>query len=226
MTMEIIDITFQESDTTRDKLIKAMQALIAVYGYDATSTRMIANLAKVNLSAIGFHFGSKENLAYEAVKSAAEVLEKHYRKLSDEINEFLTQRPVDKERAWQYIDRLLSVRMRRAFNNNKSWINIGLAKNESGLPENTRGLMAQTAVVYNEKVLADLILAVSDRADPFRAAMISRSIHAMIASYMEKPIINQITSEVMGVDFLDAQRMEDELHAYFMKSIKASTQIG
>lgn len=61
--MDIIDLNFTGKETTQERLIKATQALIALYGYDAMTTRMIANTAKVTLSAINFHFGSKEELS-------------------------------------------------------------------------------------------------------------------------------------------------------------------
>ncbi len=49
-----------------ERLLDAAGPLFADRPYDAVSTREIANKAKVNLSAISYHFGSKEGL-YEAV---------------------------------------------------------------------------------------------------------------------------------------------------------------
>ena len=72
----MIDIGLDKCETTQERLIKATQALIAVYGYDAMTTRMIANLANVTLSAINFHFGSKADLVKAAMEQAAAQLEK------------------------------------------------------------------------------------------------------------------------------------------------------
>lgn len=217
--MDIIEIELSDSDTTSERLIKATQALIAVYGYDATTTRMIANLAKVTLSAINFHFGNKENLVRAAMFDASSKLEKYYSKLACEIRHFLKEDPVDKDKAWSYIDRLLTDRIRRAFDYKASWVNIGLAEHENGLPESSRGLMAQTAVKASEQVLAELILAVSDKKDAFQAALISRSINAAIISYSEKPLLNQYLEEFMDIDLSDKRKVEECLHDYFMKSI-------
>ena len=220
--MDIIDISFKENDTTPDRLLKATQALIAVYGYDATTTRMIANLAQVNLSAINFHFGNKENLVKEAVQRAPDRLEKRYSALACEIRRFLKQQPVDKEQAWMYLDRFLTDRIRSAFDYKSSWINIGLADHESGLPESSKGIMAKTAVRTSEQVLAELIMALGTKQDPFQAAPIARAIMAAIMSYSEKPLMNQYMQEFMGGDLSDPEKVEDVLHRYFMESIEAA----
>lgn len=223
--MEIIDIKFDENDTTQGRLIKATQALIAVYGYDSTTTRMIANLANVTLSAINFHFGNKENLVRAAMEKASMQLEKNYEKLAGEIREFLEEKPVDKEKAWSYLDRFLADRIRRAFDYQSSWINIGIAEHENGLPESSKGLMSQVAVRTSEQILAELILAVSDKKDTFRAAVISRAINAAIMTYTEKPLLNQYLGESMGLDLGDREKVGDYLHEYAMRSIAASVVI-
>lgn len=217
-----INITFNDSDTTADKLIKATQALIATNGYDATTTRMIANLAGVNLSAINFHFGNKESLVQEAVQKAAADLGVHYNKLADEIRVFLQKEPVEKEKAWEYIDKFLRNRIHRAFDFKNSWINIGIAERENSLPESSKGLMAKIAIDGSEKVLADLILAVSDNKDIMKAALMSRAISAAIMSYSEKPLLYKYMQESFAINLEDKEKVEDVLHDYFMKSIAAS----
>lgn len=220
--MEIIDISFNESDSTSDRLIKATQALIAVYGYDSTTTRMIANLAKVNLSAINFHFGNKETLVKEAVQRAADDLEKTYSKMACEIRHFLKQQPVDREKAWSYLDRFLTDRIRSAFDYKMSWINIGLAEHENGLPESSKGILAKTVVRTSEQVLAELILAVGDKKDTFQSALIARSIMAAIMSYSEKPLMCEYMEKYMGIPLNDSDKVAEALHKYFMESIAAA----
>ncbi|MGN0159550.1 MAG: TetR/AcrR family transcriptional regulator [Brotaphodocola sp.] len=223
--MDIVEIKFKDGETTAGKLIEATQALIASYGYDATTTRMIANLAGVNLSAINFHFGNKENLVREALIKAGEDLTNYYCKMSDEVREFLKTDPMNKEKAWNYIDRMLTDRIRRTFNYRRSWINIGLVEHENGLPESSRGMLAERMIRDNEQILAELILAVSDKKDSFQAALVARSISAAIISYIEKPLLNHYMEQFMNVDFSDLDRVEDYMHDYFMKSIAAIATI-
>lgn len=54
------------SAETRQRLIEAALDLFAAQGFEGTTTRQLAQRAKVNLAAIPYHFGSKEKL-YHAV---------------------------------------------------------------------------------------------------------------------------------------------------------------
>ncbi|MBL8234673.1 MAG: TetR/AcrR family transcriptional regulator [Bryobacterales bacterium] len=47
---------------TKDRILDAAEKFFAVHGFDATSIRMIATAANVNLAAINYHFQSKEAL--------------------------------------------------------------------------------------------------------------------------------------------------------------------
>ena len=49
-------------DDTRQRLLDAAEALFAECGFASTSLRAITGLAKANLAAINYHFGSKDEL--------------------------------------------------------------------------------------------------------------------------------------------------------------------
>ena len=51
---------------TKDKLLDAAEALFMEHGFEATSLRLITAAAGVNLAAVNYHFGSKEEL-FQAV---------------------------------------------------------------------------------------------------------------------------------------------------------------
>lgn len=220
--MDNIELTFKDNETTAGKLLKAARVLISIYGYDATTTRMIANLAKVNLSAINFHFGNKENLVREAMIKAGEKMSGYYCTMTNEIRDFLKEEPDNKEKAWEYIERLVTDRIQRTFNHERSWVDIGLISHENDLPETSRGILAEHMINDNEQVLAELILAVSDKKDVFQAALISRMINASIISYIEKPLLNQYMEKALEIDFHDMKKIEAYMLDYFMKSIKAA----
>lgn len=55
--------------STRERIMDAAQELFVVYGFNATSLRQITQRAKVNLAAVNYHFGSKENLIVEMLAS-------------------------------------------------------------------------------------------------------------------------------------------------------------
>ncbi len=49
---------------TKEQILDAAEKLFAEKGFAATSTRAITDAAKVNLSAVNYHFGSKQGLVY------------------------------------------------------------------------------------------------------------------------------------------------------------------
>ena len=51
---------------TKDRILDAAEGLFMEHGFEATSLRQITALAEVNLAAVSYHFGSKEDL-FEAV---------------------------------------------------------------------------------------------------------------------------------------------------------------
>ena len=51
---------------TKERILDAAEALFLAGGFDATSLRAITTAAGVNLAAVNYHFGSKEEL-FEAV---------------------------------------------------------------------------------------------------------------------------------------------------------------
>ena len=51
---------------TKDKILDAAEALFMEHGFEATSLRSITTAATVNLAAVNYHFGSKEEL-FQAV---------------------------------------------------------------------------------------------------------------------------------------------------------------
>ena len=57
------------AEETRRRLIDAGLAAFSAYGYDGVTTRALANRARVNQSAIPYHFGGKEGV-YLAVADA------------------------------------------------------------------------------------------------------------------------------------------------------------
>lgn len=60
----------KKTESTRDILITSAGELFAEFGFEAVSTRMISDRADVKLSAIHYHFGSKENLYLETCLTA------------------------------------------------------------------------------------------------------------------------------------------------------------
>jgi AcrR family transcriptional regulator len=54
---------------TKERILHAAEDLFAQHGFAGTSLRQVTSLADVNIAAVNYHFGSKENLVHEVFKS-------------------------------------------------------------------------------------------------------------------------------------------------------------
>lgn len=56
------------SFSTKDRILGAAEELFAQYGFAGTSLRQVTTHADVNIAAVNYHFGSKENLVNEVFR--------------------------------------------------------------------------------------------------------------------------------------------------------------
>ena len=54
--------------STKDRILGAAEELFAQYGFGGTSLRQVTSRADVNIAAVNYHFGSKENLINEVFR--------------------------------------------------------------------------------------------------------------------------------------------------------------
>ena len=54
--------------STKDRILHAAEELFAQQGFASTSLRQVTSRADVNIAAVNYHFGSKENLVHEVFK--------------------------------------------------------------------------------------------------------------------------------------------------------------
>lgn len=57
-----------EKSETQERILRAAASEFADKGYKGASIRMISSLAKVNVAAVNYYFGSKENLYFETYR--------------------------------------------------------------------------------------------------------------------------------------------------------------
>jgi len=68
---------------TRQLIINISRDLFSRYGYEGVSIRMITDKAKVNLGAITYHFGGKENLYTAVIQDAVKDVAKRIFEISE-----------------------------------------------------------------------------------------------------------------------------------------------
>ena len=60
--------------STKDRILGAAEELFARHGFGGTSLRQVTALADVNIAAVNYHFGSKDNLVNEVFRRRMDVM--------------------------------------------------------------------------------------------------------------------------------------------------------
>jgi AcrR family transcriptional regulator len=63
--------------STKDRILGAAEELFAQHGFAGTSLREVTSRADVNIAAVNYHFGSKDNLINEVFRRRMDVMSAH-----------------------------------------------------------------------------------------------------------------------------------------------------
>lgn len=172
----------EEKSQTRKKLIKAGIKLFSKYGYAATTTRMIASEAGVNLSAIAFHYSTKECLYVACLEYMLGKIKGYYEKSYQEIERVFQNHEVTPEKAYHLLEKLIDLQIEVAFVP-RYQSTLSLIYWEDNGPEGMRPL--STAVFdRQEHVMARLLRVVAPITEE-RAMIASRHINGSIIAFGE-----------------------------------------
>jgi AcrR family transcriptional regulator len=69
---------------TRQRILDAAEELFMQHGFEGTSMRLVTGAAEVNLAAVNYHFGSKEELMQAVLRRRLEVINRERMRLLDE----------------------------------------------------------------------------------------------------------------------------------------------
>jgi AcrR family transcriptional regulator len=81
-------------DQTREVLIRAALVVFGRSGFDAASTRAIADAAGVNQALIGYHFGGKQGLYLGVFEHIIGQMREHMIPVAEQVEERLAQAPL------------------------------------------------------------------------------------------------------------------------------------
>jgi len=70
--------------STKDRILGAAEDLFAQHGFAGTSLRQVTSQADVNIAAVNYHFGSKDNLINEVFRRRMDEMTAHRLELLDQ----------------------------------------------------------------------------------------------------------------------------------------------
>lgn len=80
--------------STKERILGAAEELFAAQGFSGTSLRQVTSRADVNIAAVNYHFGSKENLVNEVFRRRMDEMSQHR---LDLLRQAVAERPRDLE---------------------------------------------------------------------------------------------------------------------------------
>ncbi|MGI6150804.1 MAG: TetR family transcriptional regulator [Christensenellales bacterium] len=203
--------------STKQQILRAARKLFAQHGYEATTTRMIAEKVGVSQSAISFHFASKDNLCKAVLEYTARMIGDYFQPVYDEIDEAFEAGSVTSETAIFLISRLLLRQISLVFDpRNQSAVNLALK--DKSFPAIARGILPVQLFDRVEKELSRLVLAYSASTNAVWAEVVSRAANGAIFSFFTKP---SLMREMRSLSSESASgRLEDYLLDYLIGAIQ------
>ncbi len=209
-------ITYDNDDSTYGRLISAGIKLFSKYGYDATSTRMIAQEAGVNLSAISFHFSGKEKLFTSCLDYIAEKTSLYYQDISSRIKDLLEKGTITKKDACAFLLELVDLQISAAFGRQyRSSLSLIYWEHINAM----KGYHPVTTSLFEnvEKSMAMLLTAVTDFTYE-KAIIASRYINGSIISFGEH---SQLVQYALG----NSEDLEEELSIWVRSDVRHYCEI-
>ncbi len=80
--------------STKDRILGAAEELFAQHGFASTSLRQVTGLADVNIAAVNYHFGGKDNLIQEVFRRRMDQMSRQREK---SLKKALSEQPLQLE---------------------------------------------------------------------------------------------------------------------------------
>lgn len=212
------DTVNNEDGSTRGRLLQIGMKLFAEYGFDATTTRMIAQAAGTNIATMSFHFGNKEGYYHEVLVYTAKQVASHYEPLGKRIREANETQDMTPAMAWnfieEYVDLVLSI-----VANLKETEPLSLLFHEQNRHPFDDYPITQVVCKEAEILLKNLLLTYWKSQDEQKAAVISRIINGSLITLGEHPIFIRRTLN-MADDSVLPEAIINEIREYTLNSIR------
>ena len=193
----------KERSETKLAIILAAGELFAEHGLEGTSIRPIAQKAGVNIAAINYHFGSKENLYTEILKYIF-LHNQSETKISEFIEESKTITAPDE--IAQFLDKFIRSKFVSFFSPEKpSWFTRLILQSFS-VPTSSLREIVEDYFLPEIKALTDIIHRSNPSMTEQKAQIWSLSIQGQMAFYglCKIPILILLDKEEYDLKFIEA----------------------
>lgn len=146
----------QEKLSTKEKMLLAGIRLFSDHGFEATTTRMLADAVGSNNAVVYSHFGTKENFYSEVLNAVAESIQTTFQPLQDEITGSRNAGPFYPNAAWFYIEKYVDMYIDIIKNPDNNRI-LYLLLHEQTNPVNDHRPITRVACQQGELMLVQLL---------------------------------------------------------------------
>ena len=175
-----------QDQSTKELLLETGIEFFGKYGYEGTSTRMIASHCGISVSTLAFHFGNKDGLYNAVLSRAAQQLDDYYRPFSTKVYQYLSGN-IYTEKTWALIDEYFDLILNSLHNKDYHPIIYLIYREQISNPKEGSPL-TDIAYQHSERMLVDLIQSLRPDLDPDIIAIYSRFQTGGIISLASTPI--------------------------------------
>lgn len=208
-----------EGASTKEKLIAVGIRLFSEHGFEATTTRMLADAAGVNNAAVYFHFGTKENLYLEVLNTVADQIKTTFQPLTDEIKMCRSQAPLSSDQAWAFIEKYVDLYIDIIKVPANETV-LYLLLHEQTDPVNDRRPITSVACRDGEQILIQLLYDYWQLEDRQSAVIASRLLTSSLIALAEHPSFMQLALG-MAPDAVLSEDVWQTIRRYSLDSLKA-----
>lgn len=175
---------------TKQKLINVGVELFAIHGYEATSTRMIAKAADVNIATIAFHFQNKEGFYKAVLNHVAQALNQPLLPLVDHVSRLRKADSITPGVAWVLIEEYVDIMLKTVTQipDFEHAHFLSLLYHEQLYHPDGEYPITQVVCKKMENILTELLQDYVTGLDFSKAATISRVVTSSIVAFGEHPM--------------------------------------
>lgn len=208
-----------EEVSTKEKLIASGIRLFSEHGYEATTTRMLTDLAGVNNASVYFHFGTKEHLYFEVLNTVAGRVKTTFQPLTDKIAACRAQAPLTRQQAWDFIENYVDLYI-DIIKDPANQVVLYLLLHEQTTPVDNHRPITAIACRSGELILIQLLYDYWQLEDHHSAAIVSRLLTSSLIALAEHPSFAQLALG-MNPDAALPEHAWKTIREYSLNSLKA-----